>query len=66
MLSAIGVDSLELLTNNPDKARGLRDLGLTVTGTVPTGVFANGTNLRYLEAKVAHTGHSIALASLAA
>lgn len=66
MLAALGVDSLELLTNNPDKARGLRDLGLTVTDTLPTGVFATGTNLRYLEAKVAHTGHSIALASLAA
>lgn len=64
MLTALGLDTLELLTNNPDKARQLRDLGLTVTDTVSTGVFATGSNLRYLEAKVAHTGHNIALAGL--
>jgi GTP cyclohydrolase II len=29
---------------------------------VPTGVFATGRNLRYLRAKVSHTGHTIALA----
>ncbi|WP_277606006.1 GTP cyclohydrolase II [Glycomyces sp. L485] len=65
MLNALGVESFELLTNNPDKVRHLRDLGLTVANSVPTGVFATGSNVRYLEAKAVHTGHTIALAGLA-
>jgi GTP cyclohydrolase II len=66
MLEALGVDSFELLTNNPDKARQLRDHGADVTATVPTGVFQTESNVRYLSAKVEHTGHTIALAALAA
>ncbi|MDA1362979.1 GTP cyclohydrolase II [Glycomyces luteolus] len=66
MLEALGVEAFELLTNNPDKARQLRELGADVTATVPTGVFATESNVRYLSAKVQHTGHTIALAALAA
>ncbi|MEV3936690.1 GTP cyclohydrolase II [Glycomyces sp. NPDC049804] len=66
MLEALGTGPFELLTNNPDKARQLRGLGADVTATVPTGVFATGSNVRYLSAKVEHTGHTIALAGLAA
>ncbi|MGW7370074.1 GTP cyclohydrolase II [Streptomyces sp. NPDC054841] len=61
MLRALGVDSLNLLSNNPDKARQLRDLGVSVRDVLPTGVFATETNLRYLQAKVEHTGHGIVL-----
>ncbi len=65
MLTALGIDAVDLLTNNPDKARQLRDLGLTVHRTLPTGVFATGSNLRYLRAKVEHTAHTIVLAGMA-
>jgi GTP cyclohydrolase II len=65
MLTALGVDPLDLLSNNPDKAEQLRALGVPVRHRVPTGVFANGHNLRYLRAKVEHTDHTIALAQLA-
>jgi GTP cyclohydrolase II len=65
MLTALGVDTLDLLSNNPDKAEQLRALGVPVRHRVPTGVFANGHNLRYLRAKVEHTDHTIALAQLA-
>jgi GTP cyclohydrolase II len=65
MLTALGVDTLDLLSNNPDKADQLRALGLPVRHRVPTGVFATGHNLRYLRAKVEHTDHTIALAQLA-
>jgi GTP cyclohydrolase II len=61
MLTALGVDRIDLLTNNPDKARQLRGLGIDVASVVPTGVHASADNLRYLQAKVAHTGHTIAL-----
>lgn len=65
MLAALGVTGLDLLTNNPDKAKQLRDLGITVAATVPTGVHATPDNLRYLHAKAAHTHHTIALPGLA-
>jgi GTP cyclohydrolase II len=65
MLAALGVRKLDLLSNNPDKARQLDDLGISVRTTVPTGVFATGSNVRYLQAKAQHTGHTIELACVA-
>jgi GTP cyclohydrolase II len=65
MLTALGAVEIDLLSNNPDKARQLADRGIAVRRTVPTGVFATGSNIRYLRAKVSHTGHTIALAQLA-
>jgi GTP cyclohydrolase II len=65
MLSVLGVRQLDLLTNNPDKVRQLQALGVEVASTVPTGVHASPDNLRYLQAKVAHTGHTIVLPSAA-
>ncbi|PVG80741.1 GTP cyclohydrolase [Nocardioides gansuensis] len=61
MLAALGVTRLDLLTNNPDKAGQLRELGVAVRRTVPTGVFASESNLRYLHAKAEHTQHTLAL-----
>ena len=65
MLAALGISEVDLLTNNPDKVRQLRDRGVTVAGTVPTGVHATPDNLRYLDAKVRHTNHTLALPELA-
>jgi GTP cyclohydrolase II len=61
MLTALGITELDLLTNNPDKARQLRDLGVAVRLVRPTGVFATDSNVRYLHAKAKHTHHTIAL-----
>jgi GTP cyclohydrolase II len=65
MLAALGVDEFDLLSNNPDKARQLRDLGVGVRRATATGVFATDSNLRYLHAKVEHTQHDIDLTSVA-
>jgi GTP cyclohydrolase II len=65
MLTSLGVSAIDLLSNNPDKARQLRDLGITVRHTLPTGVYATASNLRYLRAKATRTGHTLALADLA-
>ncbi|MFB9688986.1 GTP cyclohydrolase II [Amycolatopsis plumensis] len=65
MLAALGIAEVDLLTNNPDKVRQLRERGITVAGTVPTGVHATPDNLRYLDAKVRHTHHTLALPELA-
>ncbi|MGY2875864.1 GTP cyclohydrolase II [Marmoricola sp. URHA0025 HA25] len=64
MLEALGIDEIDLLSNNPDKARQLRELGVVVRDTATTGVFASDSNLRYLHAKVEHTAHRIDLAGI--
>ncbi|MEU0334046.1 GTP cyclohydrolase II [Streptomyces sp. NPDC006193] len=59
MLRALGLTRIRLLTNNPDKAAQLTDLGIEVVETVPTGVYLTGENGRYLEAKARHAGHTL-------
>jgi GTP cyclohydrolase II len=51
MLAALGVQRVALLTNNPDKASQLDQLGVTVTECVPTGIYLAPANAAYLAAK---------------
>ncbi|MEU0408195.1 GTP cyclohydrolase II [Streptomyces griseorubiginosus] len=64
MLTALGIGSVDLLSNNPDKAGQLRDLGIDVHDRVPTGVFTTDHNVRYLRAKVLQTQHTLPLGEL--
>ncbi|MEV1062686.1 GTP cyclohydrolase II [Streptomyces sp. NPDC050263] len=64
MLRALDITSLDLLSNNPDKADQLRGLGIDVRDRVPTGVFTTPHNVRYLRAKVLQTQHTLPLADL--
>jgi 3,4-dihydroxy 2-butanone 4-phosphate synthase / GTP cyclohydrolase II len=59
MLADLGVRSLRLLTNNPDKLRGLSGFGIEVTGRVPLPVATTADNLRYLIAKRDRLGHQL-------
>jgi 3,4-dihydroxy 2-butanone 4-phosphate synthase / GTP cyclohydrolase II len=59
MLADLGVRSLRLLTNNPDKVRGLSGFGIEVTGRVPLPVTPTPDNLRYLIAKRDRLGHEL-------
>ena len=61
MLKAVGVHRIRLLTNNPDKVEQLRANDIDVDEVVPTGVFANAVNARYLESKVARAQHTLRL-----
>src|SRR5688572_26375622 len=45
MLATLGITRLDLLTNNPDKVGQLREHGVAVRRSVPTGVFASESNL---------------------
>lgn len=63
MLEALGVESIVLMTNNPDKKNQLKTLGVNIVDTRPTKVFLKSTNANYLKAKVLKTGHAIALDS---
>ncbi|MBB5018992.1 GTP cyclohydrolase II [Chitinivorax tropicus] len=61
MLQAMGVSAIRLLSNNPDKARQLTALGITVVERLPTGVYANQHNHPYLQAKRVYTDHQLEL-----
>jgi GTP cyclohydrolase II len=61
MLTALGVDRLALLSNNPDKAGQLESLGLDVVTRVPTAVHLCATNRRYLAAKARRGLHGLDL-----
>jgi GTP cyclohydrolase II len=54
---ALGVDSVRLLTNNPEKVRGLRAAGVVVDGTEPLRTAAHVRNVAYLRTKEARLGH---------
>jgi GTP cyclohydrolase II len=56
MLRTLGVSTISLLSNNPDKAAQLSRLGLTVAARVSTGVHVSQANAGYLLAK-ARNGH---------
>lgn len=61
MLSALGLDRVTLLANNPDKAAQLERLGVTVVARMPTAVDINATNARYLATKARRGAHTLDL-----
>jgi GTP cyclohydrolase II len=61
MLEALGISRIALLSNNPDKARQLRRLGITVARRVPTGVHLSDANAHYLTTKALRGSHTIDL-----
>lgn len=63
MLQAAGVDSIRLLSNNPDKAAQLESLSIRVAERVRTGVHLSEANTRYLQAKRDRTAHTLDLSN---
>ncbi|GAA2990935.1 MULTISPECIES: bifunctional 3,4-dihydroxy-2-butanone-4-phosphate synthase/GTP cyclohydrolase II [Streptomyces] len=59
ILTDLGVRTLRLMTNNPDKTAALVRHGLGVTGRVPMPVQAGEHNLRYLRTKRDRMGHDL-------
>jgi GTP cyclohydrolase II len=51
ILERLGVESIRLMTNNPDKLESLEHLGIRVEGRIPLLVAANEHSASYLEAK---------------
>jgi GTP cyclohydrolase II len=54
MLLAPGVDRLDLLSSDPEKAAQLGAAGIRIEGRVPTGLHLTSVNGRYLVAKAGH------------
>ncbi|KUM71636.1 bifunctional 3,4-dihydroxy-2-butanone-4-phosphate synthase/GTP cyclohydrolase II [Streptomyces curacoi] len=59
ILADLGVTSVRLMTNNPDKSDALLDHGLKVTEREPMPVTAGEHNLRYLRTKRDRMGHDL-------
>jgi 3,4-dihydroxy 2-butanone 4-phosphate synthase/GTP cyclohydrolase II len=55
------VESIRLMTNNPDKIDNLRQLGVNVTARVPLQVGENDENAQYLKTKVERMRHILNL-----
>lgn len=64
ILRALGVESVELMTNNPDKLQVLTEYGVHIVGRVPLEIEASGPySRRYLETKRDKLGHLLHLDS---
>src|SRR6195256_3758455 len=61
MLASLNVESIDLMTNNPDKIRQLEQHGTKVAGRIPLVIPPNEYNRFYLETKVARSGHQMDL-----
>ncbi|MEU9205975.1 bifunctional 3,4-dihydroxy-2-butanone-4-phosphate synthase/GTP cyclohydrolase II [Streptomyces sp. NPDC048332] len=59
ILKDLGVHSLRLMTNNPEKTAAVLRYGLAVTGREPMPVQAGEHNLRYLRTKRDRMGHDL-------
>jgi len=57
ILRDLGVSSVRLLTNNPDKVRNLEDYGIAVAERVPLTPHPNDHNIAYLLTKRDRMGH---------
>lgn len=55
----LGVKSVRLLTNNPNKIETMRNAGINVVERVPLNVGENRYNTEYLSTKAAKMGHYI-------
>jgi len=61
ILSDLGIRRVRLISNNPEKIRGLKESGLEVIERVSTDVTFYRSFARYLKTKREEMGHSISL-----
>lgn len=59
MLEELGVASIELMTNNPEKEAAMRKLGIAVEARAPSLITPNEFSAPYLEAKRDRMGHAL-------
>lgn len=64
MLKDLGVKSVRLLTNNPDKVKGLQEHGIVIDQRLSIQLQANEHSASYLETKRASLGHFLSPALL--
>jgi 3,4-dihydroxy 2-butanone 4-phosphate synthase/GTP cyclohydrolase II len=59
MLDEMGIRSVRLLSNNPEKKRQLEQFGITINGLVPLVVGLGEFNTGYLTVKRDRMGHQL-------
>lgn len=59
ILSALGLSTIHLITNNPKKVIGLEGYGLKVTKRIPLIIPPTEHNKKYLETKAEKLGHKL-------
>ncbi len=59
ILRDLDIDSVRLLTNNPEKTAGLEEFGITVVEQVPLTPSPTNNNLAYLQTKRDRMGHDL-------
>ena len=59
MIEHLGIRSIRLMTNNPDKVSALEQLGVTISGREPVVVSTNPWSEGYLETKRQRMGHAL-------
>ena len=64
ILADLGLSTLKLLTNNPEKRAALSGFGLSIVGRVPVEVRPNPNNAFYLRTKAERMGHDLGGADL--
>jgi 3,4-dihydroxy 2-butanone 4-phosphate synthase/GTP cyclohydrolase II len=61
MLKSLGVQSIELMTNNPSKIEGLKSYGINVNQRIAIEIASNITNYAYLQTKKLRMNHILKL-----
>ena len=59
ILAELGVRSVRILTNNPNKIAGLKRFGIPVRGRIPLQVETRPENAFYLSTKASKSGHML-------
>ena len=59
MLRDLGIESVRLMTNNPDKTESLEDFGIHVAERVPLAIHPTEHNRAYLRTKAERMGHHL-------
>jgi len=57
ILTSLQINSIALITNNPEKIDGLKGLGIAVNTRIPIEIKANDDNLGYLQTKAKKMAH---------
>ena len=63
MIGKLGIKSIGLLTNNPDKVKQLRSYGITINSTVPLELPVHEFDEDYMRTKKERFGHQLKLES---
>jgi len=57
IIRLLGIESVALITNNPEKIKGLQENNITVADRIPVIIRSNLHNKRYLRTKKERLGH---------